>query len=125
MAGVDTFAPAVGSLHGRHPVPKRLDLELLRRVRDAIDVDISLRGRSDTPGHDFEAAARIGVSAADFNSELLPLSQALERQSREHPDAPSQKTPFVARVTCSRGWPQRNTDWSRRGAADDRSSRSG
>ena len=40
--GIDTFAAAVGNLHGRYPVPKQLDLELLQRIRDAIDVNISL-----------------------------------------------------------------------------------
>ena len=30
--GIDTFAAAVGNLHGRYPVPKVLDLELLQRV---------------------------------------------------------------------------------------------
>ena len=33
--GIDTFAAAVGNLHGRYPVPKQLDLELLQRIRDA------------------------------------------------------------------------------------------
>jgi len=34
--GIDTFAAAVGNLHGKYPVPKQLDLELLQRVRDSI-----------------------------------------------------------------------------------------
>ncbi len=43
--GVDTFTAAVGNLHGRYPVPKELDLGLLRRIREAIDVNISLPRR--------------------------------------------------------------------------------
>jgi len=35
--GIDTFAAAIGNLHGKYPVPKVLDLELLQRVRDAVD----------------------------------------------------------------------------------------
>jgi fructose-bisphosphate aldolase, class II len=46
--GIDTFAAAVGNLHGRYRGPKQLDLELLRRIRDAIDVNISLHGGSGT-----------------------------------------------------------------------------
>ena len=42
--GVDTFAAAVGNLHGRYPVPKQLDLALLQQIRDALDVNISLHG---------------------------------------------------------------------------------
>ena len=85
--GIDTFAAAVGNLHGRYPVPKRLDLELLQRIRDAIDVNISLHGASGTPGHDLEAAARIGVSKINVNSDLrYAYRTGLERQFREHPD---------------------------------------
>jgi fructose-bisphosphate aldolase class II len=85
--GIDTFAAAVGNLHGRYPVPKQLDLELLQRIRDAIDVNISLHGGSGTPGHFFEAAARIGVSKVNINSDMrYAYRTTLERQLREHPD---------------------------------------
>ena len=85
--GIDTFAAAVGNLHGRYPVPKQLDLELLQRIRDAIDVNISLHGGSGTPGHFFEAAARIGVSKVNLNSDLrYAYRTTLERQLREHPE---------------------------------------
>jgi fructose-bisphosphate aldolase, class II len=85
--GIDTFAAAIGNLHGRYPVPKQLDLELLQRIRDAIDVNISLHGGSGTPGHYFEAAARIGVSKINVNSDLRHAYRTtLESQLREHPD---------------------------------------
>src|SRR5690606_38085938 len=58
--GIDTFAAAVGNLHGKYPVPKELDLELLQQVRDAITCNISLHGGSGTPAHYFEEAAKIG-----------------------------------------------------------------
>src|SRR5690606_16767233 len=38
--GIDTFAAAIGNLHGSYPVPKQLDLDLLRQVRDAIPCQI-------------------------------------------------------------------------------------
>lgn len=68
--GIDTFAAAIGNLHGKYPVPKRLDLELLRKIRDAIDCNISLHGGSGTAGHYFEAAAKIGVSKININTDL-------------------------------------------------------
>ena len=58
--GIDTFAAAVGNLHGRYPVPKQLDLDLLQRIRAAIGVYISLHGGSGTPGHYFPSAAGSG-----------------------------------------------------------------
>ncbi len=68
--GIDTFAAAVGNLHGKYPVPKQLDLELLTRIREAIGCQISLHGGSGTPLHYFEEAARIGVSKININSDM-------------------------------------------------------
>ena len=85
--GIDTFAAAVGNLHGRYPVPKVLDLELLQRVRDAIGGYISLHGGSGTPGHFFRSAAEIGVSKVNLNSDMrYAYRTTLERQLHEHPD---------------------------------------
>ena len=67
---IDTFAAAVGNLHGKYPVPKVLDLELLQRIRTAIDCNISLHGGSDTPGHYFRDAVQIGVTKININSDM-------------------------------------------------------
>jgi fructose-bisphosphate aldolase class II len=68
--GIDTFAAAIGNLHGHYPVPKVLDLELLQRIRSAIDCNISLHGGSDTPPHYFIEAVKIGVSKININSDM-------------------------------------------------------
>lgn len=68
--GIDTFAAAVGNLHGLYPVPKTLDLELLRRIRQAIDCHISLHGGSGTPPHYFVEAVAIGVTKININSDM-------------------------------------------------------
>lgn len=68
--GIDTFAAAIGNLHGSYPVPKELDLKLLKKVRDSIGCQISLHGGSGTPGEQFEEAARIGVSKININSDM-------------------------------------------------------
>lgn len=85
--GIDTFAAAVGNLHGKYPVPKQLDLELLRKVREAIDCNISLHGGSGTPGHYFEGAVKIGVSKININSDMrVAYRQTLEKVLRENKD---------------------------------------
>jgi fructose-bisphosphate aldolase class II len=85
--GIDTFAAAVGNLHGRYPVPKQLDLALLQTIRDAIDVNISLHGGSGTPGHYFQRAAEIGVSKVNINSDMrYAYRTTLEQQLRANPD---------------------------------------
>lgn len=85
--GIDTFAAAVGNLHGKYPVPKELDLELLSRIRDAIDCQISLHGGSGTPLHYFEEAAKIGVSKININSDMrFAFRKKLEEVLAENPD---------------------------------------
>lgn len=85
--GIDTFAAAVGNLHGKYPVPKKLDLELLQVIRDSIDCQISLHGGSGTPLHFFEDAARIGVSKININSDMrVAFRNTLEKALKENPD---------------------------------------
>ena len=86
-SGIDTFAAAVGNLHGKYPVPKVLDLELLQAIRNVISCNISLHGGSDTPGHYFREAVKIGVSKININSDMrFAYRTTLEKVLKEHPD---------------------------------------
>jgi len=85
--GIDTFAAAIGNLHGKYPVPKKLDLELLEEIRKVLDCNISLHGGSGTPGHYFEKAAKIGVSKININSDMrYAYRETLEKVLRENKD---------------------------------------
>lgn len=85
--GIDTFAAAIGNLHGKYPVPKVLDLELLQRLREAIDCNISLHGGSGTPGHYFRDAVKIGVTKVNINSDMrFAYRTTLEKVLNDHPD---------------------------------------
>jgi fructose-bisphosphate aldolase class II len=88
-AGIDTFAAAIGNLHGLYPVPKALDLELLKQIRQAIDCNISLHGGSGTPPHYFIEAVKIGVSKININSDMrvayrTTLEKALAANKTEY-----------------------------------------
>ena len=85
--GIDTFAAAVGNLHGHYPVPKQLDLELLQHIRDAVSCNISLHGGSGTPGHYFTKAVQIGVSKININSDMrLVYRETLEKVLADNPN---------------------------------------
>jgi fructose-bisphosphate aldolase class II len=85
--GIDTFAAAVGNLHGKYPVPKILDLDLLQKIRDSIDCQISLHGGSGTASHFFERAAKIGISKININSDMrFAFRETLEKVLKENPD---------------------------------------
>lgn len=85
--GIDTFAAAVGNLHGKYPVPKMLDLELLQQIRQAIDCNISLHGGSGTPGHYFRDAVAMGVTKININSDMRYVYRTtLEKVLKENPN---------------------------------------
>ena len=84
--GIDTFAAAIGNLHGKYNIPKELDLELLARIRSAIDCQISLHGGSGTPLHYFEDASKAGVSKININTDMrVVFRETLEKVLKENP----------------------------------------
>jgi fructose-bisphosphate aldolase class II len=84
---IDTFAAAIGNLHGKYPVPKVLDLDLLQQLREALNCNISLHGGSDTPGHYFRDAVQIGVTKININSDMrYAYRTALEKILAAKPD---------------------------------------
>jgi fructose-bisphosphate aldolase class II len=84
--GIDTYAAAIGNLHGKYPVPKKLDLELLAQLRAATTCNISLHGGSGTPGHYFRDAVKIGVTKININSDMrYAYRTALEKVLADNP----------------------------------------
>lgn len=88
--GIDTYAAAIGNLHGKYPVPKKLDISLLRQIRSAIPREsfISLHGGSGTPEHYYAQAIKNGVSKVNINSDLrytyrTALEQVLDKNQNE------------------------------------------
>lgn len=87
--GIDTFAAAIGNLHGKYPVPKELDLDLLKRIHEALPEgkNISLHGGSGTPLHYFEEASKLGVSKININSDMrYVFRKTLEQVLADNPD---------------------------------------
>ena len=85
--GVDTLAVAIGNLHGKYPVPKQLDLELLQQLRDALQCKLSLHGGSGTPEHFYVEASKIGISKVNINSDMrFAYRKTLEKVLAENPD---------------------------------------
>lgn len=85
--GIDTFAAAIGNLHGKYPVPKVLDIELLKKIRASIDCAISLHGGSGTSADLFTQAVEVGISKVNINSDLrFAYRTTLEEQLKDNPD---------------------------------------
>jgi fructose-bisphosphate aldolase class II len=85
--GIDTYAVAVGNLHGSYPVPKELHLDLLQQIRDVLPCAISLHGGSDTPLEQFTQAVKIGVSKININTDMRKAYRTtLEKVLKDNPD---------------------------------------
>ncbi len=85
--GVDTYAVAIGNLHGLYPVPKQLDLQLLEKIRAAVPGFLSLHGGSGTPDEQFKGAVERGISKVNINSEIRRAYRTtLEQVLRDNPD---------------------------------------
>lgn len=85
--GIDTYAAAIGNLHGKYPVPKKLDIELLKQIRRVLHCNISLHGGSGTPAHYFEDAVKVGVQKININSDMrVAYRQTLEKVLAENKD---------------------------------------
>lgn len=84
--GVDTFAVAVGNIHGIYHEAKRLDLELLERITQAIPKTfLSLHGGSGIPTEDIREALQLNIVKINVNSELrVAYRQALEASLGEN-----------------------------------------
>lgn len=85
--GIDIFSASIGNLHDKYPLPKTLDLELLKNIRETVDCGISLHGGADIPAHYFEDAVKIGVSKVNVDYDLrLAFRDSLEKVLKEHPE---------------------------------------
>lgn len=69
--GIDTFASFVGNVHGLYPGPKRINVELLTKIKQILpNTFLSLHGGSGVPIEDIQAAIGLGVVKININSEL-------------------------------------------------------
>lgn len=68
---IDTFASFIGNAHGLYRGEKRIDIERLRAIRQALPVAfLSLHGGSGIPEQDIKNAITNGVVKINVNSEL-------------------------------------------------------
>jgi fructose/tagatose bisphosphate aldolase len=105
VTGMDTFAVAIGNVHGLYPVPKHLDLELLDAIRAAVPCHLSLHGGSGTLDDEFHGAVERGVSKININTEMRrAFRTALERELTARPDEYASVKLMGPVIDASRRW---------------------
>lgn len=90
---VDVLAPAVGNMHGllksmvAGDTHKRLNIERIREIKEAVKIPLTLHGGSGTDEGDFRAAIEAGITIVHINTELrLAWRRGIETALREYPD---------------------------------------
>lgn len=68
--GIDALAPAIGNVHGLTKQEPRLDLDLLRKVRAAVDVPLVLHGGSGLSDATVREIIEIGVAKFNVGTEI-------------------------------------------------------
>jgi fructose-bisphosphate aldolase class II len=85
--GVDLLAPAVGNVHGMFknaPLPN-LDIERIKRIKEAVSVPLVLHGGSGLRDEDFKSAISAGVSVIHVNTEIrLAWRRAIEESLKNN-----------------------------------------
>ncbi|WP_434640942.1 ketose-bisphosphate aldolase [Thermoanaerobacterium thermosaccharolyticum] len=79
---VDTLAIAIGTAHGIYPknMKPKLRLDLLKVLRDTINIPLVLHGGSSNPDDEIAESVKIGISKINISSDI---KEAFYRKCRE------------------------------------------
>jgi len=82
--GADCLAVSIGNVHGHYAAMPSLDWARLQRIRELVDVPLSLHGVSGLPDADVRRAVAAGICKVNVNTELrVRLFAELERRVPE------------------------------------------
>jgi fructose-bisphosphate aldolase class II len=85
--GVDALAVAVGSSHAMTERTTRLDLDLIRALRDRLDVPLVLHGSSGVPDDELHAAVAAGIAKVNVGTALgLAMTSTIRTTLHDQPD---------------------------------------
>jgi fructose-bisphosphate aldolase class II len=67
---VDFLAAAIGTVHGMYQGEPKIDLSLLNKIREAVDIPLVLHGGSGTPDDIIKQAVQSGICKVNVNTEI-------------------------------------------------------
>lgn len=72
ITGIDTLAIAIGTAHGIYPkdMKPELKLDLLRVLRDTVDIPLVLHGGSANPDREIAESVKLGISKINISSDI-------------------------------------------------------
>lgn len=85
--GIDSLAPALGSVHGLYKKEPNLDFDTMKQIRDKVDIPLVLHGGTGIPEHQIKEAIRCGISKININTELqIAWHRAMKKFIEENPN---------------------------------------
>ncbi|WP_214893421.1 class II fructose-1,6-bisphosphate aldolase [Exiguobacterium sp. H66] len=86
--GIDTLAPALGSVHGPYKGEPNLGFAEMEEIRNATDLPLVLHGGTGIPTHDIEKAISLGTSKINVNTEnQISFAKVVREVLAEKPEA--------------------------------------
>lgn len=68
--GIDSLAPALGSVHGLYKGEPDLDFETMEKISKEVDIPLVLHGGTGIPDKDIKKAIECGICKININTEL-------------------------------------------------------
>ena len=68
--GINSIAPALGSVHGLYKGEPNLNFERMKLINDTLDIPLVLHGGTGIPDEDIKKAISCGISKININTEL-------------------------------------------------------
>lgn len=78
--GIDSIAPALGSVHGFYKGEPNLNFDRMKQINDALPIPLVLHGGSGIPDEKIEKAIECGISKINVNTELQAVWSAAVRE---------------------------------------------
>ena len=68
--GIDSLAPAIGTVHGIYTGKLNIDFDLIKRLRDSLDIPLVMHGGSGLSHDILRHAIECGISKINVNSDI-------------------------------------------------------
>ncbi|MDP4099223.1 class II fructose-1,6-bisphosphate aldolase [Paenibacillus sp. P96] len=94
--GIDTLAPALGSVHGPYKGEPNLGFKEMEEICNAVSLPLVLHGGTGIPTHDIKKAISLGTSKINVNTEnQIAFSKTVREVLAAKPEAYDPRT-FIA-----------------------------
>ncbi|AUS24398.1 MULTISPECIES: class II fructose-1,6-bisphosphate aldolase [Paenibacillus] len=91
--GIDTLAPALGSVHGPYKGEPNLGFKEMEEIRDAVKMPLVLHGGTGIPTHDIQKSISLGTSKINVNTEnQIAFAKVVREVLAAKPDAYDPRT---------------------------------